>query len=76
MRILRRSLSLSLPPIALSAGLSLAETAASLSEDTETCLTCHISLNPGIVSDWRKSRHARVTPAEALKKAQEAGWEH
>lgn len=68
MRMLFRCLSVFLSAIALSAGFSLAETAAPLSEDTETCLTCHATLNPGIASDWRKSRHARVTPGEALKK--------
>ncbi len=41
---------------------------AALSEDSETCLACHATLNPGIVADWRKGLHARVTPAEALKK--------
>ncbi len=40
--------------------------AATLSDDTQTCLACHESLTPGIVGDWRASRHARVTPTEAL----------
>ncbi len=38
------------------------------SGDTETCLNCHASMHPGIVSDWRNSRHFRVTPAQALEK--------
>ncbi len=41
---------------------------APMSEETETCLECHASLHPGIVQGWMKSRHARVTPAEGLKK--------
>jgi len=31
-------------------------------------LSCHTMINPGIVADWEKSLHARVTPEEALKK--------
>ncbi|MCE5336116.1 MAG: hydroxylamine oxidase [Desulfobacteraceae bacterium] len=34
---------------------------------TEECLGCHATINPGIVSAWKKSRHAAVTPAEAFK---------
>lgn len=41
---------------------------APLSDETESCLACHSSLHPGIVEDWRKSRHARITPFEGLKK--------
>ena len=40
----------------------------SVSEDTEACLECHASLHPGIVQQWMKSRHAKVTPAEGLTK--------
>ncbi len=40
----------------------------SSSEDTEGCLMCHASTHPGIVADWLNSRHAKVTPAEALQK--------
>ncbi len=39
-----------------------------ISEETKRCLGCHEKYTPGIVADWRESRHARVTPAEALKK--------
>ncbi|MBW6484836.1 MAG: hydroxylamine oxidase [Syntrophobacterales bacterium] len=42
--------------------------AAALSEATKTCLGCHENVTPGIVSDWQKSHHATVTPAEAIKK--------
>lgn len=38
-----------------------------LSPETETCIDCHSSITPGIVMDWLKSRHASVTPEEALK---------
>jgi len=33
-----------------------------ISEETEACLTCHRSTDPGIVADWERSRMARVTP--------------
>lgn len=52
----------------LSAGsLGAAATAAPVSEATEACLECHAEATPGIVADWRKSRHARVSPSMALK---------
>lgn len=35
---------------------------------TADCLTCHEEATPGIVADWKKSLHARVTPAEGMKK--------
>jgi len=38
-----------------------------VSEATEGCLDCHAIFHPGIVEDWRKSRHAVRTPAEAVK---------
>ena len=39
-----------------------------ISEETEMCLECHATLHPGIVQEWMKSRHAKVMPAEGLKK--------
>jgi hydroxylamine dehydrogenase len=50
-------------PVALGAG-------SKISEDTEACLECHTSAHPGIVSDWKKSRMTKITPAEALKKTE------
>lgn len=41
---------------------------APISGDTEACLGCHESVTPGIVADWRISRHAKTTPEMALKK--------
>lgn len=40
--------------------------AAPHSAETQDCLSCHIQATPGIVSDWQQSRHAQVTPAEAM----------
>lgn len=39
-----------------------------VSEATGECLTCHEVVSPGTVADWRRSRHARTTPAQALQK--------
>lgn len=38
-----------------------------LSDATGECLSCHEMIHPGIVSSWKKSRHAATTPSEALK---------
>ena len=43
---------------------------APISEATETCLGCHALSTPGIVADWKSSRHSKVTPKEALAKPQ------
>lgn len=52
------------PPGGPEAGLAVA--AAPLSAASEECLVCHESLHPGIVADWRASRHARRSPAQGL----------
>jgi hydroxylamine dehydrogenase len=36
------------------------------SSNTESCLSCHASMHPGLVADWRASRHSQVTPSQAL----------
>jgi hydroxylamine dehydrogenase len=41
---------------------------AEMSSSTEECVSCHLEVTPGIVADWRRSRHARVSPSEALKR--------
>jgi hypothetical protein len=38
-----------------------------VSEATETCLMCHETLHPGIVSGWQASRHSKITPGAARK---------
>jgi hypothetical protein len=40
--------------------------AADISDATEECIDCHATITPGIVSDWQRSRHAQLTPSEAL----------
>jgi hypothetical protein len=40
-----------------------------LSDATAECLECHATIHPGIVKGWQNSRHAQITPAEALKQA-------
>jgi len=57
--------------VALAAAAGAQEPAAAeptLSEASEACITCHEGLNPGIVADWRRSRHARTTMKQALAK--------
>jgi hypothetical protein len=39
---------------------------AKLSEATQACIECHQVIHPGIVADWQRSRHARVTPRAAM----------
>ena len=37
-----------------------------ISEATAECLDCHSSTHPGIVRDWQNSRHAKISPGEAM----------
>jgi hypothetical protein len=37
-----------------------------ISEATTECIDCHSSFQPGIVDDWQNSRHAKITPKEAM----------
>lgn len=37
-----------------------------ISEATSECLECHAMQHPGIVKDWRDSRHAQITPGQAI----------
>ena len=41
---------------------------APMSEQTEECLECHDVYTPGIVQDWRTSKHSLAVPAESLEK--------
>ena len=38
-----------------------------ISEATSECLDCHAIQHPGIVKDWRDSRHAQIAPGEAIQ---------
>ncbi len=57
-------------PIAIALNLiaaaAIAEPAAPVSDATQECLDCHSDAQPGLVHDWKTSRHARTTPAQAL----------
>ena len=55
------TLLLTAAPAALAAG-------PKVSGQTSGCLGCHESATPGIVADWRASRHSHVSPKEALDK--------
>ena len=37
-----------------------------ISEVTSECIDCHVSVHPGIVKDWKNSRHAKITPKVAM----------
>ncbi|CAB5087596.1 Hydroxylamine oxidoreductase (Fragment) [Olavius algarvensis associated proteobacterium Delta 3] len=39
---------------------------APLSEASSECIDCHTTFQPGVVEGWKKSRHANVTPEQAL----------
>ncbi len=55
--------------LSIAAGIESARSAdPPISELTEECIFCHSSSHPGIVKDWKRSRHSRITPAEAMKK--------
>lgn len=41
---------------------------AKISDESQLCIDCHLQYTPGIVSDWKKSRHSRTTLNEALSK--------
>ncbi len=38
-----------------------------VSDATQECLDCHAVFHPGIVEGWKTSRHAAITPAEAMQ---------
>jgi len=70
----RRAFSLSFVVVA-SAGLFLPPARAAdetsavperVSETSSGCIECHADVSPGIVADWKRSRHARTTPRQAL----------
>lgn len=42
----------------------------SISSETQDCIDCHETVTPGIVRDWRKSQHSKITPASALQKGE------
>lgn len=44
------------------------EVRVGLSDQTTACLGCHATYTPGIVEDWRASRHAVTAPAYAMGK--------
>jgi len=45
---------------------SAAQPEPPVSKETAKCLGCHEAATPGIVADWRASRHAVTTPEKAL----------
>lgn len=53
---------------AILAAWLLAAPAAPLSTESELCASCHEGVHPGLVGDWRASRHAVTSPAMGLAK--------
>jgi hypothetical protein len=45
-----------------------APAAPKISAATQECIDCHQDATPGIVADWRRSRHSTTTPAQGLAK--------
>ncbi len=43
---------------------------STISDATQECIGCHSSVTPGIVADWKRSRHAKIAPGEALAKSE------
>lgn len=43
---------------------------AGISTDSDTCMSCHVAVTPGIVADWERSRHAQVSPQMGLQKGE------
>ena len=41
---------------------------ADLSDESKACIYCHKKYTPGIVEDWNRSRHSKITPTEAFDK--------
>ena len=39
-----------------------------ISDETQTCIDCHETVTPGIVADWRLSRHSKTTIRDAFSK--------
>ncbi len=44
------------------------QTSPAISEQTQVCILCHRNYTPGIVEDWQRSRHSKITPEMAMKK--------
>lgn len=43
--------------------------AQEISDKSDACMICHRAVTPGLVEDWERSLHAKVTPAEGMKKS-------
>ena len=62
-----KTLAFILSTILLLTGVALGASVP-FSEATEECMSCHLSIYPGILAEWEKSLHARISPMEGLKK--------
>ncbi len=48
--------------------LNFGQETSVLSEESEACIDCHITVSPGIVEDWKDSRHSKITITAAFQK--------
>ncbi len=53
-------------PLLLAALLQIVAPPVAVSTDSEPCVTCHETFQPGLVGHWRRSRHSQVTLASAV----------
>ncbi|MDQ7784291.1 MAG: multiheme c-type cytochrome [Desulfomonilaceae bacterium] len=49
-------------------GSLAADKGVAVSDATQECLDCHVSVTPDLVEDWKKSRHAATTVRDGLSK--------
>lgn len=68
--VLALVLSLSVPLILFAQGTTQKVKPLPISRDTQACLECHKQYTPGIVEDWQRSLHSKITPSLALKKSE------
>lgn len=52
--------------IIISVNMTLMSQNMPVSEETSACIECHETVTPGIVEDWKTSRHAQTTLEEAF----------
>lgn len=49
-------------------GVAMETATVPVSPQSQACISCHSIYTPGIVSDWLSSRHAKITPYDAMKR--------
>lgn len=52
----------------VSSNIQISSQTIKISEKSQKCITCHKYINPGLVVDWEKSAHAKISAKEANNK--------